>query len=132
MTSSANSHLIEEDVLPIVALSGVFLQGAIRADAMLRTDLLPELTPYTNTNPRARSRPCVRQGGGGLGPPCPVGSAVNGGKGRGSPKARPDLTYLIATLAYLKGDDFVGHLVALKTRPGNREREWQGQVSGRK
>ena len=35
--------LIEEDILPIVALSGVLLQHTISADTMLQAELLPKL-----------------------------------------------------------------------------------------
>lgn len=37
--------LVEEHVLPICALCGVVLQGALRRDSMLAAKFLPELKP---------------------------------------------------------------------------------------
>ena len=38
--------LVEEDVFAVDALRGVLLQDALRRDAVLATQLLPELEPY--------------------------------------------------------------------------------------
>jgi hypothetical protein len=35
--------LVKEDILPVVALSGVFLEHAFRVDSVLHAELLPEL-----------------------------------------------------------------------------------------
>lgn len=43
LASARVSHLIEEHVLPVGALGGELLNDPLRADAVLRTQLLPEL-----------------------------------------------------------------------------------------
>ena len=39
------NHLVEEDVLPVEPLGGVFLEDALRRDPVLLAQLLPELEP---------------------------------------------------------------------------------------
>ena len=54
--------LIEEDILPIVALSGVLLQHTISADTMLQTELLPKLIANWYTQSKELVRDCRQSG----------------------------------------------------------------------
>jgi len=56
-TFHCGSHLVEENILPVPSLSSEILEVAVLADAMLETQLLPELTTNCST-----ISPCVLVG----------------------------------------------------------------------
>ena len=59
-TLHLRANLVEEDVLPVCALCGVLLQYPFVVDAMLRTELLPELHANCRDTQHVVSVLCTR------------------------------------------------------------------------